>query len=73
MSISKVLDRQVIQKIGKRPVVVLPLETWREIEGCLEDLKMSRSETFRKNIAKARKEKKVYSSLEVKRLLGRRL
>lgn len=70
MSVSKILENQKVQKIGSRPVVVLPLETWREIEGCLEDLEMSQSETFRKNVAKARKEKKAYSSLEVKRVLG---
>ena len=69
MSVSKILENHKVQKIGSRPVVVLPLKTWRETEGCLEDLEMSQSETFKKNIAKARKEKKVYSSLEIKRLL----
>lgn len=48
-------------KIGKEPVVVLPIKKWREIENALEDMEMYTSEKFRKDIEKARKEKKVIS------------
>ena len=70
MSISKILDRQLVQKIGKKPVVVLPLEKWREIEDYLEDLEMAQSQIFKKKIAKARKEKKLYSSSELRKMLA---
>jgi hypothetical protein len=46
-------------KIGKEPVVVLPIKKWREIEDALEDLEMYTSAKLRKDIAAARKEKKI--------------
>lgn len=42
--------------LGDKPVVVMPLEKWGEIELLLEDLEMSRSKKLAKDIAKARKE-----------------
>lgn len=69
MTNSQLLEQHRVQKIGKKPVVVLPLEIWKEIEARLEDSEMSQSLSFKKKIAKARSEKKVYSSSEVKRLL----
>jgi hypothetical protein len=48
-------------KLGKEPVVVLPMKKWREIEDALEDLEMYTSEKLRKDIATARKEKKIIS------------
>lgn len=39
-------------------VVVLPIRQWKKIEEALEDLEMHRSESFAKEIAKRRKEKK---------------
>jgi hypothetical protein len=45
-------------KIGKEPVVVLPIQKWREIENAREDLEMYSSENLRRSIAKAREEKK---------------
>lgn len=45
-------------KIGKEPVVVLPMKKWREIEDALEDLEMYSSQKLRKDIENARKEKK---------------
>lgn len=58
------------EKIGKNPVVVLPLKIWREIEDRLEDFEMMNSDVFRKRIMKARKEKKFYPFAEVKKRLG---
>ncbi len=58
------------EKIGKNPVVVLPLKVWREIEDRLEDLEMANSKAFQKRIMKARKEKKLYSFAEAKKKLG---
>lgn len=57
------------QKIGKRPVVVLPLDVWEHIAEHIEELEMSNSESFRNKIKTARKEKKLYSSSEARRLL----
>ena len=41
-------------KIGKLPVVIVPLDQWREVEAKLEDYEMMRSEKFRKSIAASR-------------------
>ena len=70
MSTSKLLEKKQIQKIGKKPVVILALETWQELENRLEDLVMLESGKLRKKISKARLEKKVYSATQVKKLLG---
>lgn len=60
MTITKLLEKTHIQKVGKESVVVLPLKTWKDIEEKLEDLEMAQSKTFRRKIIKARKEKKLY-------------
>ncbi|MBU2109646.1 hypothetical protein KKB71_01670 [Patescibacteria group bacterium] len=57
-------------KIAKQPVVVLPLKDWNEIEKDLEDVVMMKSKFLAQKIAKARKEKVVYSSKQVKTKLG---
>lgn len=61
------------QMIGKRPVVVLPLEQYEQIKAKLElseeDWEMMHSNALRAAISKARKEKKLYSSAEVKSTL----
>lgn len=41
-------------KIGKLPVVIVPLDQWREVEAKLEDYEMMRSERFRKSITESR-------------------
>ncbi|MCI0542152.1 hypothetical protein L0Y69_00135 [bacterium] len=56
-----------VGNIGKLPVVVLPLEEYQDM---LEDLEMRSSTVFRKKIAAARKEKKLHSSKETRKLLG---
>ena len=55
--------------IGKKPVVVVPLEEWNKIESVLEDLEMMSSAAYQKKIATTRKEKRLYSSAEIKKLL----
>lgn len=57
------------QRLGKNPVVVLPLEFWEKIEDKLEYLEMMESQALAKKIARVRKEKKLYSSSEVKKML----
>jgi PHD/YefM family antitoxin component YafN of YafNO toxin-antitoxin module len=57
-------------KIGKKPVVIVPLEYWEKIEEKLEDIEILNSKNLKRKIEKARKERKVYSSKEVKRILG---
>ena len=49
------LNRVRTQKIGKLPVVVLPLDYFENIK---EDLEMYQSKTFKKEIVKARVEVK---------------
>jgi hypothetical protein len=66
----ELLSKTKVQKIGKVPVVVLPLKIWREIEDYLEDAQMMHSNTFKAKIAKARREKKLYSYSEIKKLLN---
>ena len=70
MTTAKILEKIKPQKIGKTPVVVLPFKIWRDIENQLEELAMIHSKTLRRKIAKARSEKKLYSSSQVKRMLG---
>ena len=67
--INNILNKEIkTQKIGKVPVVVLPLPVWEELQNRLEDLEMERSDSFRKKIAKARSEKKFYSFSQVKKI-----
>lgn len=56
-------------EIGSKPVVVMPLNEWDKIEGALEELAMLKSVAYKKSVAKARGEKKLYSSEAVKKLL----
>lgn len=55
--------------ISKKPVVVMPLQEWSKIESALEELAMFKSSAYKKAVAKARGEKGLYSSTEVKKLL----
>lgn len=64
----KNLGKIKTQKIGKTPVVILPLNDWLKIEIKLEDLEMMQSRFLRKKIAKIRAEKKIYSSDEAKKM-----
>ena len=71
----KIMSKKVKQmKIGKDPVVVLPVSFWKSICDNLEELEeyyeMSTSENYKKAIAKARKSKKFISSQEVYKKLG---
>ena len=70
MSTAKLLEQGKQQKIGKKPVVVLPLKIWKEIEDRLEDSQAKESKNFLKRIAKARLETKLYSSTQAKKSLG---
>lgn len=64
------LEKIKPQKIGKTPVIILPLKTWQKIEDRFEELEMINSESLRKKITKARSEKKLYSSSQAKKLLA---
>lgn len=69
MTIVQLLNNKIEQKIGKQPVVVLPLKIWREIEEKLEDMAMERSKILKRKIIRARAQKKLYSAAEVRNLL----
>lgn len=69
MTIVQLLNNKIEQKIGKQPVVVLPLKIWREIEEKLKDMAMERSKILKRKIIRARAQKKLYSAAEVKNLL----
>jgi len=70
MTAQQLLEKGKTQKIGKEPVVVVPLKDWRNIEARLEEFEMTTSPSFKKKISKARSETKLYSSKDVKKLLG---
>lgn len=70
MITSLILKNAKTLRIDKKPVVVLPLDIWKEIEERLEDFEMMASRALRKKIAKARSEKKLYSSSRIKEILG---
>ena len=61
-------------KIGKDPVVVLPVSFWKSVCDDLDELQeyyeMSTSANYKKAIAAARKSKKLISSEEVYKKLG---
>jgi len=59
-----------VQKIGRNPVVVLPLGMWQEIEEYLEDLEIEQSRLLPRKVAAARREKKSYSAARTKKLAG---
>ena len=59
-----------VQKIGKAPVVILPLKVWQEIESSLEDLEAEEGHFLVRKIDKARRERKLYSANQVKKALG---
>lgn len=56
------LNKVKAQKIGKLPVVILPLDYFENLK---EDLEMYQSKTFKKEIAKARAEVKTISLEQV--------
>ncbi|MBN2197659.1 hypothetical protein JW698_00455 [Candidatus Wolfebacteria bacterium] len=59
MTISTLLSKAKTQKIGKEPVVVLPLSIWEELTEYLENIEMVQSQSLKKKISKARSEKKL--------------
>ena len=44
------------QKLGKLPVVILPLAQWQEVEAILEEYEMMSSSSYRKSIAESRRQ-----------------
>lgn len=70
INIMKTIINPIVKaEIAKKPVVVVSLKQWEEIEAELENLEMMRSKIYRDKIQTARREKKIYSSKEVKKLL----
>ena len=70
MTVAQLLQKKSIAKIGRVPVVVLPLHVWNEMEEIVEDWEMIHSKTLQKRLAASKKSKKLYSSAEVKKILG---
>lgn len=70
MTTKTLLEKIKPQKIGKTPVVVLPLKVWRLIEEQIEELEMINANILKGKIDRARKEKSLYSSREVKKMLA---
>ena len=44
------------ERIGKLPVVILPLAQWKEVEAILEEYEMMSSPSYRKSIAESRRQ-----------------
>ncbi len=59
-----------VERIGKSPVVVLTLKVWREIEECLEDVEIQQSRRLERKISAARRAKKSYSAVQIKKFAG---
>lgn len=51
-----IIERPKAIKVGREPVVVVPLKLWRKLEDYLEDQEALASQKFLKKIQKARKE-----------------
>jgi hypothetical protein len=51
-----VLDKNHKIRIGREPFVLVPLELWHRVEGLLEDQEALASKSFRRKIAKGRKD-----------------
>ncbi|MBT9168666.1 MAG: hypothetical protein DDT19_02014 [Syntrophomonadaceae bacterium] len=58
MTISAILEKTKIQKIGKTPVVVLPLNVWQELEVMLEEYQAGHSLNYVRSIKEARSQVK---------------
>ncbi|GEM_PF-3195630 len=56
MIISTLLSKTKVQKIGKIPVVILPLEDWKKFEGIMEEYLMSHSQNYRRSVKRARQD-----------------
>jgi hypothetical protein len=70
-----ILDRKIpVFKLGKNPVVVLPVSFWENLREQFvrlqEFYEMSNSKKYKKDIAKARMSKKEVSSQELYKSLG---
>lgn len=68
------MKKAQIFKIGKSPVVVLPVSTWETIRGRVDLLEeyyqMSTSKKYKQDITRARSSKKEVSSKELYKKLG---
>jgi hypothetical protein len=51
-----IIERPKTIKVGREPVVIVPLKLWRKFEDYLEDQEAAASQKFLKRIRKARKE-----------------
>lgn len=69
MTTSTLIKKAREEKIGKMPVVMLPLHIWRELESRLEEAEMANSIVLKKKIAKARAGGKLYSFPQIKKAL----
>lgn len=50
----KKLETYSPTKIGKEPVVVVPMVLWQQIQDCLEDIQISASKKLARDIKKSR-------------------
>ena len=64
------VKKPTLHKIGKTPMVLVPLALWHELEELIEDKEMEQSETLQKRVLLSRRSKKLYSLQEVKEKLG---
>lgn len=56
MTTQTLLKKIHVQKIGKTPVVVLPLNVWQELEVMLEEYQASHSLNYIRSIKEARRQ-----------------
>lgn len=64
------IDKRIERiKFRKEPVVLVPLKDWNKIGEFMEESEMLTSKKFRSEVERARKEKKLYSSTQIKKIL----
>lgn len=51
-----VLDRRSTLRVGKEPLVLVPLSLWRRMEDYLEDQEALASKAFRRKIVRSRRD-----------------
>ncbi len=67
-----IIEKSATIRVGKEPMVLVPLKLWRKMESYLEDQEALASERFLRRIRKARADVakgKVVSSAEAKKRL----
>ena len=64
----KTVSSYDVSYIGQRPVVILPLDTWEEIQDYIEDIEASHSKSLKRDIIQGRKDIKAGKGVKLEDL-----